>query len=68
MRSELDLISDLSLCLCRVQLRELRLEVEELQSSRVQEDVISRAEIRVKELENLLRTEERSVTEHQCDV
>ncbi|XP_070781219.1 cingulin-like [Enoplosus armatus] len=42
------------------QLRELRLEVEELQSSRVQEDVISRAEIRVKELENALRTEERN--------
>ncbi|XP_054469012.1 cingulin [Anoplopoma fimbria] len=42
------------------QLRELRLEVEELQSSRVQEDVISRAESRVKELENTLRTEERN--------
>ncbi|XP_034565653.1 cingulin-like protein 1 isoform X4 [Notolabrus celidotus] len=42
------------------QLRELRLEVEELQSSRVQEDVISRAETRVKELENSLRTEERN--------
>ncbi|XP_065822072.1 myosin heavy chain, embryonic smooth muscle isoform isoform X3 [Labrus bergylta] len=42
------------------QLRELRLEIEELQSSRVQEDVISRAEIRVKELENSLRAEERS--------
>ncbi|XP_074547250.1 uncharacterized protein LOC141805912 isoform X1 [Halichoeres trimaculatus] len=42
------------------QLRELRLEVEELQSSRVQEDVISRAESRVKELENVLRTEERN--------
>ncbi|KAM9323045.1 uncharacterized protein KZ484_021129 [Pholidichthys leucotaenia] len=42
------------------QLREMRLEVEELQSSRVQEDVISRAESRVKELENLLRTEERN--------
>ncbi|XP_071321958.1 myosin heavy chain, embryonic smooth muscle isoform [Trachinotus anak] len=42
------------------QLRELRLEVEELQSSRVQEDVISRAESRVKELENFLRTEERN--------
>lgn len=44
------------------QLRELRLEVAELQSSRVQEDVISRAESRVKELENTLRAEERSVT------
>ncbi|XP_039636357.1 cingulin-like protein 1 isoform X2 [Perca fluviatilis] len=42
------------------QLRELRLEVEELHSSRVQEDVISRAESRVKELENTLRTEERN--------
>uniref|UniRef100_A0A8C5HDK4 Cingulin-like protein 1 n=1 Tax=Gouania willdenowi TaxID=441366 RepID=A0A8C5HDK4_GOUWI len=42
------------------QLRELRLEVEELQSSRVQEDVISRAESRVKDLENTLRTEERN--------
>ncbi|XP_029299857.1 cingulin-like protein 1 isoform X1 [Cottoperca gobio] len=42
------------------QVRELRLEVEELQSSRVQEDVISRAESRVKELENTLRTEERN--------
>ncbi|XP_038589742.1 myosin-9-like isoform X2 [Micropterus salmoides] len=42
------------------QLRELRLEVEELHSSRVQEDVISRTESRVKELENALRTEERN--------
>ncbi|XP_056259595.1 cingulin-like protein 1 [Seriola aureovittata] len=42
------------------QLRELHLEVEDLQSSRVQEDVISRAEGRVKELENSLRTEERN--------
>ncbi|XP_056289143.1 uncharacterized protein LOC130205669 [Pseudoliparis swirei] len=42
------------------QLRELRLEVAELQSSRVQEDVISRAESRVKELENTLRAEERN--------
>ncbi|KAF7652841.1 hypothetical protein LDENG_00091580 [Lucifuga dentata] len=42
------------------QLRELRLEVEELQSSRVQEDVISRTEGRVKELESALRAEERS--------
>ncbi|KAA8584636.1 hypothetical protein FQN60_008421 [Etheostoma spectabile] len=41
------------------QLRDLRLEVEELHSSMVQEDVISRAESRVKELENTLRTEER---------
>ncbi|RVE65442.1 hypothetical protein OJAV_G00116490 [Oryzias javanicus] len=42
------------------QLRELRLEVEDLHSSRVQEDVISKAEIRAKELENALRVEERS--------
>ncbi|KAE8284799.1 hypothetical protein D5F01_LYC16234 [Larimichthys crocea] len=42
------------------QLRELRLEVEELQSNRVQEDVISRTESKVKELENTLRTEERN--------
>ncbi|XP_060916832.1 cingulin-like protein 1 isoform X2 [Labrus mixtus] len=42
------------------QLRELRLEIEELHSSRVQEDVISRAETRVKELENSLRAEERN--------
>ncbi|KAF6730992.1 Cingulin-like protein 1, partial [Oryzias melastigma] len=40
------------------QLRELRLEVEDLHSSRVQEDVISKAEIRAKELENALRVEE----------
>lgn len=42
------------------QLRELRLEVEELQSSRVQEDVISKTESRLKELENSLRAEERN--------
>ncbi|KAK5878533.1 hypothetical protein CesoFtcFv8_023932 [Champsocephalus esox] len=42
------------------QLRELRLEVQELQSSRVQEDVVSRAESRVKEMENTLRNEERN--------
>ncbi|KAJ3605349.1 hypothetical protein NHX12_027396 [Muraenolepis orangiensis] len=42
------------------QLRDLRLEVEELQSSRVQEDVISKTEGRLKELENTLRTEERN--------
>jgi len=35
------------------------MQVEELESSRVQEDVISRAECRVKELENALRVEER---------
>ncbi|CAG5867057.1 unnamed protein product [Menidia menidia] len=42
------------------QLRELRLTVDELESSRVQEDVISRAESRAKELENALRVEERN--------
>ncbi|XP_067429895.1 myosin-14 isoform X2 [Thunnus thynnus] len=42
------------------QFRELRMEVEELQSSRVQEDVISKTESKVKELENILRTEERN--------
>ncbi|XP_026153728.1 cingulin-like protein 1 isoform X2 [Mastacembelus armatus] len=42
------------------QLRELRLQVEELQSSRVQDDVISRTESKVKELDNALRTEERN--------
>uniref|UniRef100_A0A673BEV4 Myosin tail domain-containing protein n=1 Tax=Sphaeramia orbicularis TaxID=375764 RepID=A0A673BEV4_9TELE len=42
------------------QVRELRLEVEDLQSSRVQEDVISKTEGRIKELENTLRTEERN--------
>uniref|UniRef100_A0A3Q2VJX2 Cingulin-like protein 1 n=2 Tax=Haplochromis burtoni TaxID=8153 RepID=A0A3Q2VJX2_HAPBU len=42
------------------QLRQLRLEVEELRSNRVQEDVISKTEIRVKELENSLRVEERN--------
>lgn len=42
------------------QMRELRLEVDDLQSSRVQEDVISKAEGRVKELESTLRTEERN--------
>nr|XP_020456617.1 cingulin-like protein 1 isoform X2 [Monopterus albus] len=42
------------------QLRELRLQVDELQSSRVPDDVISRVESRAKELENALRTEERN--------
>ncbi|XP_068609201.1 cingulin [Brachionichthys hirsutus] len=41
-------------------LRDLRLELEDVQSSRVQEDVISRTENKVKELENALRTEERN--------
>lgn len=44
-----------------LQLRELRMEVEDLHSSRVQDDVISRAESRAKELENSLRAEERLV-------
>uniref|UniRef100_A0A3P9A581 Myosin tail domain-containing protein n=2 Tax=Esox lucius TaxID=8010 RepID=A0A3P9A581_ESOLU len=42
------------------QLRELRLEVEELHNSRVQEDVVTKAESRAKELENALRVEERN--------
>ncbi|XP_061554956.1 cingulin-like protein 1 isoform X2 [Phycodurus eques] len=42
------------------QYRDLRLEMDELQSSKPLEDVISKTESRVKELENLLRTEERS--------
>ncbi|CAG00970.1 unnamed protein product [Tetraodon nigroviridis] len=42
------------------QLRELRLEVEDLHNSKVQEEVISRSESRVKELENTLRVEERN--------
>ncbi|KAM7393296.1 hypothetical protein PAMA_008104 [Pampus argenteus] len=44
------------------QFRELRMEVEELQNSRIQEDVISRTESKIKELENTLRTEERNRT------
>lgn len=50
-----------------VQLRELRLEVEDLHNSRVQEEVISRSESRVKELENMLRVEERSVTSQNTE-
>ncbi|XP_018611379.1 cingulin-like protein 1 isoform X2 [Scleropages formosus] len=42
------------------QIRELRIEVLELQNNRVQEDVVSKAENKVKELENLLRVEERN--------
>ncbi|XP_068191513.1 myosin-11 [Antennarius striatus] len=42
------------------QLRDLRLELEDIQSSKIQEDVISRTENKVKELENALRTEERN--------
>lgn len=41
--------------------------MEELRSNRVQEDVISKTEIRVKELENSLRVEERSVKDLLCD-
>lgn len=52
----------MALSLPGLQLRELRLEVEELQSSMVQDDVIIRVENRAKELENALRTEERSAT------
>ncbi|XP_029024580.1 cingulin-like protein 1 isoform X2 [Betta splendens] len=42
------------------QLREARSEVEELHSSRVQDDVVSRMEGRVRELDNALKTEERN--------
>ncbi|XP_053096193.1 cingulin-like protein 1 isoform X2 [Pangasianodon hypophthalmus] len=42
------------------QVRELRGEIEELQNNRVQEHVITKAETRAKELENMLRMEERS--------
>ncbi|KAM9450476.1 uncharacterized protein Hap1MRO34_021094 isoform 2-T2 [Clarias gariepinus] len=42
------------------QVRELRGEVEELQNNRVQEHVITKAETRAKELENMLRLEERN--------
>ncbi|XP_015247214.1 PREDICTED: cingulin-like protein 1 [Cyprinodon variegatus] len=42
------------------QIRDLRLQVEDLESSRVQEDVVSRAETRSKELESALRAEERN--------
>ncbi|XP_017348715.1 cingulin-like protein 1 isoform X2 [Ictalurus punctatus] len=42
------------------QVRELRGEIEELQNNRVQEHVITKAEARAKELENMLRMEERS--------
>lgn len=41
------------------------MEVEDLHNSRVQEDVISRSETRVKELENTLRVEERSANTRQ---
>ncbi|KAK3524096.1 hypothetical protein QTP70_017995 [Hemibagrus guttatus] len=42
------------------QVRELRSEIEELQNNRVQEHVITKTETRAKELENMLRMEERS--------
>ncbi|KAI5091404.1 hypothetical protein C0J45_18610, partial [Silurus meridionalis] len=42
------------------QVRELRSEIEELQNNRVQEHVVTKAEARAKELENMLRMEERS--------
>ncbi|KAL1253490.1 hypothetical protein QQF64_018183 [Cirrhinus molitorella] len=42
------------------QLRDLRSEMEELQNNRVEVDSITRAEIKAKELENLLRAEERN--------
>ncbi|XP_077353894.1 uncharacterized protein LOC144002483 isoform X4 [Festucalex cinctus] len=42
------------------QYRELRLEMDELESAKPLEDVISKTESRVKELENVLRTEERN--------
>ncbi|XP_051536893.1 cingulin-like isoform X2 [Myxocyprinus asiaticus] len=42
------------------QLRDLRCEMEELQNNKVEVDSITRAEIKAKELENTLRTEERN--------
>ncbi|CAB1351951.1 unnamed protein product, partial [Coregonus sp. 'balchen'] len=42
------------------QVRDLRVEVEELHNSRVQDDVITKTESRAKELENALRVEERN--------
>ncbi|XP_062340033.1 cingulin-like protein 1 isoform X1 [Osmerus eperlanus] len=42
------------------QIRDVRMEVEHLQNSKVQDDVISKTEVRLKELENTLRTEERN--------
>ncbi|XP_073681241.1 cingulin [Garra rufa] len=42
------------------QLRDLRTEMEELQNNRVEVDSITRAEIKAKELENILRSEERN--------
>ncbi|XP_061733168.1 uncharacterized protein LOC133536556 [Nerophis ophidion] len=42
------------------QYRDLRVELDDLQSSKPSDDIISKSESRVKELENALRTEERS--------
>ncbi|XP_061887609.1 cingulin-like protein 1 isoform X1 [Entelurus aequoreus] len=42
------------------QYRDLRVELDDLQSSKPSDDLISKSESRVKELENALRTEERS--------
>nr|XP_057912514.1 cingulin-like protein 1 [Doryrhamphus excisus] len=42
------------------QYRELRLELDEFQNSKPSDDIISKTETRVRELENSLRTEERS--------
>ncbi|XP_076842504.1 uncharacterized protein LOC143487076 [Brachyhypopomus gauderio] len=42
------------------QVRELRSEIEELHNNRVQENVVTKAEMRARELENTLRMEERS--------
>ncbi|XP_019749012.1 cingulin-like protein 1 [Hippocampus comes] len=42
------------------QYRDLRLEMDDLESTKPLEDVISKTESRVKELENVLRTEERN--------
>ncbi|XP_056587425.1 cingulin-like protein 1 isoform X2 [Triplophysa dalaica] len=42
------------------QLRDVRMQMEELQNNRVEVDSINRAEIKARELENILRTEERS--------
>ncbi|KAJ8402102.1 hypothetical protein AAFF_G00373370 [Aldrovandia affinis] len=42
------------------QIRDLRVEVQELQNTRVQEEVITKAEGKVKELEGTLRAEERN--------
>lgn len=43
------------------QIRDLRMEAEELQHSRVLNDVVAKAELKVKELEDTLQTEARWV-------